>query len=1012
MLFFEWRFEGIDVKARLQSRARLKSLHISDENLNLFQRTFTNNNNNNNSKTIDNNKEEQEIESSNYNNSKSIFKPYAYFSRKYSTNLGNNNKNNQDQQIINDEKQQQQQQDQNTEPRHHHFKKDYSVSGTSTATRRANSFVDPKHNPFEENKLKLKVSHDENLHSVLQNPQQLPTSSYLTQSLPSSAVSSINSRKNSSAQSLPTLNEKTEKSQDDDNFANILTNRNLKFEEPVKPSSIHTDTSNNNHHHHHHHHFHHPLPQPYRPFQQRKRRGSVQPADIAKSIDMMSKLHPWSSNQTMNNEPPLVINNPLQAIDSNEEKEEGPASKMLANYARNFSDSDVNTPKRSTVNNLTRVSSDTGPYLNDGTTTTTSSNNYNSKNSSLYKRQRTCWTSLRKYFPWIKYNWAGKHGVYNTLNTYLSWDPRIQGNSVFVHLTSEQKEELGGIEYRALKLLAKVLIGYYVGWILLSFLFLAPWSSVVSQNSNSSYYAVFKKAAINPVWWAIFAGQSAFNNVGLTLTPDSFLSFAKAQYILVITCLVMIAGYSGFPCMLRLTLWLMQGLTGVDKEIHETVTFLLEHPRRCFTLLFPSQPTWWLFYVILGFNTIDVVFYIVVGLKNKTVVAMSWGDRITTGLFQTVVTRTTGFSAVPLQELHPGLQVLYAIMMYISVFPIAISMRHTNVYEEKSLGVYEEDHSSDEEEYDDYDENDNENEEGGGDATRQEEGVQRITTSASNSKNSSTTSRKANKQQRYYKNRTSKLPRLDVASKSSLWGVHIERQLSFDVWFLFIAFLLLCVTEGGKIAPEYSTTARQDQDPIPLFAILFEVISAYCTVGLSMGYPNTDTSLCAQFSTLGKLIICSCLYRGRHRGLPYAIDRAVLLPSDLHENDADQELRLATPSSPTTNLQQHQQQEQEKEEDQLKNFERTGSSSSYQQQNRNRERYYSIAVPPNPRRLSSIRKRRRRQSATFNRSLSTNDMRPSPIDFNQHPDRQIDGIIGYSTTTNNSQRLPYSAGTN
>lgn len=27
-------------------------------------------------------------------------------------------------------------------------------------------------------------------------------------------------------------------------------------------------------------------------------------------------------------------------------------------------------------------------------------------------------------------------------------------------------------------------------------------------------------------------------------------------------------------------------------------------------------------------------------------------------------------------------------MMYISVFPVAISIRRTNVYEEKSLGIY------------------------------------------------------------------------------------------------------------------------------------------------------------------------------------------------------------------------------------------------------------------------------------------------------------------------------------
>ena len=42
---------------------------------------------------------------------------------------------------------------------------------------------------------------------------------------------------------------------------------------------------------------------------------------------------------------------------------------------------------------------------------------------------------------------------------YLSWQPTIGRNSAFVDLTEEQREELGGIEYRSLKLLALILIG-------------------------------------------------------------------------------------------------------------------------------------------------------------------------------------------------------------------------------------------------------------------------------------------------------------------------------------------------------------------------------------------------------------------------------------------------------------------------------------------------------------------------------------------------------------------------
>lgn len=42
--------------------------------------------------------------------------------------------------------------------------------------------------------------------------------------------------------------------------------------------------------------------------------------------------------------------------------------------------------------------------------------------------------------------------------SYLSWQPTIGRNSAFVDLTEEQREELGGIEYRSLKTLAVVLV--------------------------------------------------------------------------------------------------------------------------------------------------------------------------------------------------------------------------------------------------------------------------------------------------------------------------------------------------------------------------------------------------------------------------------------------------------------------------------------------------------------------------------------------------------------------------
>ena len=65
-----------------------------------------------------------------------------------------------------------------------------------------------------------------------------------------------------------------------------------------------------------------------------------------------------------------------------------------------------------------------------------------------------------------------------------------------------------------------------------------------------------------------------------------------------------------------------------------------------------------------------------------------------------------------------------------------------------------------------------------------------------------------------------------------------------------------------------------------MFSVLFEVISAYGTVGLSLGYPGTNPSFSGEFRTLSKLIIIAMQIRGRHRGLPYALDKAILLPGE------------------------------------------------------------------------------------------------------------------------------------
>lgn len=385
---------------------------------------------------------------------------------------------------------------------------------------------------------------------------------------------------------------------------------------------------------------------------------------------------------------------------------------------------------------------------------------------------------------------------------YLSWTPTIGRNSNFAGMSEDQRDEVGGIEYRSLKALAKVLISYFVGFSIFGVVCLLPWIRFSDQ-----YGAVVDAAAQSRTWWGFFTANSAFMDLGFTLTPDSMVSFNTAVFPLLVMSFLIIIGNTGFPVMLRFLIWLTSRIIPQNSGLWEELRFLLDHPRRCFTLLFPAGATWWLFGILVLLNGIDLIFFIVLDLGSGVVYDMPTGVKILNGVFQAASTRTAGFASVNVSQLHPAVQTSYLIMMYISVFPIAISVRRTNVYEESSLGIY-------------------------GSSGMDEEG--------------------------------------NNGSDLSYVGSHLRRQLSFDLWYIATGFFLLSLSEGDRL----------QKGDFSMFAVLFELVSAYGTVGLSLGYTGINASLVSQFTTFGKVVIIAMQIRGRHRGLPYGLDRAVLLPSD------------------------------------------------------------------------------------------------------------------------------------
>jgi Trk-type K+ transport system membrane component len=73
-------------------------------------------------------------------------------------------------------------------------------------------------------------------------------------------------------------------------------------------------------------------------------------------------------------------------------------------------------------------------------------------------------------------------------------------------------------------------------------------------------------------------------------------------------------------------------------------------------------------------------------------------------------------------------------------------------------------------------------------------------------------------------------------------------------------------------------TAQVRDQSLVVYSI--NLANQYNSVGISVGVPDNAYSFSGSWHKLSKLILCAVMLRGRHRGLPIAIDRAVLLPDE------------------------------------------------------------------------------------------------------------------------------------
>ena len=218
--------------------------------------------------------------------------------------------------------------------------------------------------------------------------------------------------------------------------------------------------------------------------------------------------------------------------------------------------------------------------------------------------------------------------------------------------------------------------------------------------------------------------------------------------------------------------------------------------------------------------------------------------------------------------LYIGVQVLYLVMMYISVYPVVITMRNSNVYEERSLGIYDDDDPA---------------------IKEQEQASNPYLAAVGQEEPKPRSLRRRNTAQvvgRQLKRAATfqgvGVRRQDDEEGSSVSFIEqqIRGQLAHDLWWLVLALLAIVVIETDHFLGDPVTFS--------IFNVLFESVSAYACVGLSIGLPNDSFSFSGGLHRGSKVVMCFVMLRGRHRGLPVAIDRAVRLPGEkLYKDEAE-----------------------------------------------------------------------------------------------------------------------------
>ncbi|KAK2948167.1 K+ Transporter [Blattamonas nauphoetae] len=424
-------------------------------------------------------------------------------------------------------------------------------------------------------------------------------------------------------------------------------------------------------------------------------------------------------------------------------------------------------------------------------------------------------------------------------------------------------------EYRAMGKLIRYVFLYMLIWYLIGVL-------IIDMTVIFSPYLrnLLSEEKTSPFFFSLFAAISCFNNCGMSVLENGFGDVIAYPTISLTLGFLIIAGNTLFPLFLRFFVNFFKSQSKSQRPIYH---FIMRKSRLCYTHLFDSVQTrllalFWLFLFLLNFIFICALDW---NKLHSAVPADSsfrgkWFSILCTAFACAVNVRTCGSSMAPERSFNNSTLWTFIIAMFFGPYPFILALQRSR----QEVDYDEEKRRSQD--------TANQQEEGdlvlppaylfsdGNDVTFNEHmsinsEIPRAASDSGFSVNSYQRVRRERPMIRMRKRRSGKLK----------WKIALRQVTQFlvsqqdnpqirDIVVLFIFLVLITMIENKKIVNGQMSNMQ----------ILFDLVSAYGNVGLSLGF-GTITSKRHPMHVASEVLMIIVMFRGKHREIPSDLDHAI-----------------------------------------------------------------------------------------------------------------------------------------